>query len=124
MCYMDNRQRIEHDLYAFGDTTHALGPQHIIQRMAYYGVPGLSLAVIDGGTLAWTHTYGTRICDTARETLTILGVGAALAAADAQSGILDCPRALMRQHVMTPLTRGMGAGRYSRVRGEVQGHAR
>jgi len=34
-------------------------PETIIGRMRAYGVPGLSVAVIDGGKIAWARGYGT-----------------------------------------------------------------
>lgn len=57
---MDARQRVEQDLYPFGDTTHVRGARPLRERMAYYGVSGVSVAVIDDGALAWTQSYGTR----------------------------------------------------------------
>jgi CubicO group peptidase (beta-lactamase class C family) len=30
----------------------------VLDRMALYGVPGMSVAVIDGGEIAWTESYG------------------------------------------------------------------
>jgi CubicO group peptidase (beta-lactamase class C family) len=55
---MDRSQSIEHGLQPFGDTTHVLGSRPLEERMAYYGVPGVSAAVIDNGTLQWVRTYG------------------------------------------------------------------
>lgn len=39
-------------------------PKSLVQRMAHYGVPGLSVAVIHDGKLAWTQTWGVRDLDT------------------------------------------------------------
>lgn len=36
------------------------GPLRLIDRMAHYNVPGLSIAVIDGGEIAWARGYGVR----------------------------------------------------------------
>jgi CubicO group peptidase (beta-lactamase class C family) len=57
---MDYIQHVEHDLHPFGDTTHVLGSRHLTERMHYYGVSGVSVAVIDDGMLAWARSYGTR----------------------------------------------------------------
>ncbi len=35
----------------------------IAERMAYHGVPGMSMAVIEEGRLAWARAYGVRGCD-------------------------------------------------------------
>ena len=55
---MDAIQRFEQDLQPFGDTTHVLGSRHLTERMHYYGVPGVSIGVIDDGVLAWARGYG------------------------------------------------------------------
>lgn len=55
---MDAIQRFEQDLHPFGDTTHVRGSRPLIERMHYYGVPGVSIAVIEDGVLAWTRCYG------------------------------------------------------------------
>jgi CubicO group peptidase (beta-lactamase class C family) len=55
---MDHIQAVEQGLQPFGDTTHVLGYRHLDERMAYYGVPGVSIAVIEDGTLHWARSYG------------------------------------------------------------------
>jgi CubicO group peptidase (beta-lactamase class C family) len=37
---------------------HPVTPFRLSERMTYYRVPGVSIAVIDGGTLAWARAYG------------------------------------------------------------------
>lgn len=55
---MDHIQAVEQGLEPFGDTTHVLGYRHLDERMAYYGVPGVSIAVIEQATLRWARSYG------------------------------------------------------------------
>lgn len=43
---------------------HASAPSTVAQRMTHYGVPGVSVAVIHDGKLAWTQTWGVRDLDT------------------------------------------------------------
>src|SRR3712207_5266109 len=56
-------QQVERDLQPFGDTTHVLGSRHLSERMRYYGVPGVSIAVVNDGTLDWIRCYGVRDID-------------------------------------------------------------
>lgn len=55
---MDHIQAVEQGLDPFGDTTHVLGYRHLDERMAYYGVPSVSMAVIEQATLRWARSYG------------------------------------------------------------------
>jgi CubicO group peptidase (beta-lactamase class C family) len=57
---MDQIQAFEHGLQPFRNVVHAQADQHLIDRMHYYGVPGVSIAVINDGTLAWAQGYGVR----------------------------------------------------------------
>lgn len=51
--------RIEHGLIPIDDTGADSGaPQSISERMATFKVPGLSVAVFDGGRIIWARGYG------------------------------------------------------------------
>ncbi len=41
------------------------GGRSLLERMEHYAVPGVSIAVIDAGTLAWAKGYGIREAGTA-----------------------------------------------------------
>jgi CubicO group peptidase (beta-lactamase class C family) len=49
----DVETNLSHVVYIEGDSTWT-----IEERMAYYGVPGVSLAVINEGKIEWVKTYG------------------------------------------------------------------
>jgi CubicO group peptidase (beta-lactamase class C family) len=52
-------RRVETGLLPAGAMKENLGAKASIQRrMQAYGIPGLSIAVIDGGRIAWTKAYG------------------------------------------------------------------
>ena len=57
---MDQIQAFELGLLPFRNVVHARADQHLIDRMHYYGVPGVSIAVINDGMLAWAQGYGMR----------------------------------------------------------------
>jgi CubicO group peptidase (beta-lactamase class C family) len=60
---MNPIERVEGDLRVYGDTTHALPPQTLTARMQYYGVPGVSIAVVQKGEVAWARGYGQCLSD-------------------------------------------------------------
>lgn len=41
-----------------GVVTELTPPMSLAERMRMYGVPGVSVAVVDGGRLAWAHAWG------------------------------------------------------------------
>src|ERR1043165_4635285 len=45
-------------------------PMKLSERMAHYRVPGVSIAVIDGGQLAWAKGYGVRTAGSAEPVIT------------------------------------------------------
>lgn len=51
-------EQFEGSLQPFGNVEHRQPDRHLAERMRYYGVPGLSIAVIHHGALAWTRGYG------------------------------------------------------------------
>jgi CubicO group peptidase (beta-lactamase class C family) len=54
-------RRVEYGLVPLGARPDATGGgQSLAERMAYYGVPGLSVALIDGDEIAWARGYGVR----------------------------------------------------------------
>jgi CubicO group peptidase (beta-lactamase class C family) len=54
------RRRVESGLKPFAATKDNMGAHATIaDRMRSYGVPGLSIAVIDNGRIAWARGYGT-----------------------------------------------------------------
>lgn len=55
---MTPREQFEHGLHAFGNRVAPDANHTLADRMAYYHVPGVSLAVIDKGELAWAQGYG------------------------------------------------------------------
>jgi CubicO group peptidase (beta-lactamase class C family) len=57
---MDRIQQFEHSLRPFGDINRQRTNHHLAERMLYYGVPAVSLAVIEDGKLAWARGYGAR----------------------------------------------------------------
>jgi CubicO group peptidase (beta-lactamase class C family) len=50
--------RIENGLLTTVVIKGRLAPMKLVERMAYYGVPGMSIAVINNGQLAWAKGYG------------------------------------------------------------------
>jgi CubicO group peptidase (beta-lactamase class C family) len=61
-------RRVEGDLLPTVALKENLGrPQSIAQRMQDLGIPGISIAVIDGGKVAWTRAYG--LSDTVEKTV-------------------------------------------------------
>jgi CubicO group peptidase (beta-lactamase class C family) len=55
---IDQIQAFEHGLQPFMNVVHAQADQHLIDRMHYYDVPGISIALINNGVLAWARGYG------------------------------------------------------------------
>lgn len=67
---MDKIQQVERHLtpnvdFVFADS--AKQQYSIIERMNYYGVPSVSIAVIDNGKVAWTKAYGLADVSTQRK---------------------------------------------------------
>ena len=58
---MNRIHQFEHSLQPFRDSAHPHADQHLADRMRYYGVPGVSIALIERGSLAWAQGYG--VCD-------------------------------------------------------------
>jgi CubicO group peptidase (beta-lactamase class C family) len=57
----DRIARVEHGLLPRAVTQGQTGkPMTIAARMAYHGIPGMSIAVIDDGRVAWARAYGVR----------------------------------------------------------------
>jgi CubicO group peptidase (beta-lactamase class C family) len=58
-------ERIENGLVAFSpegsDTTQPAGKLALVERMAHYNIPGVSIAVIDDGRIEWARAYGTLV---------------------------------------------------------------
>lgn len=50
--------RIENGLLTTVVIKGQRAPMKLVDRMAYYGVPGISIAVINNGQLAWAKGYG------------------------------------------------------------------
>ena len=60
-------RRVENDLLPSVALKENLGrPKSIPQRMQGLGIPGISIAVIDSGKVAWTRAYG--LSDTVEKT--------------------------------------------------------
>lgn len=57
---MDRIEQFERGLQSFGNIQHQQADQHLTDRMHYYGVPAVSIALIHDGVLAWTRAYGVR----------------------------------------------------------------
>jgi len=81
-----------------GDTA---GPQALTDRMAAHGTPGLSIALVESGELAWAHGYGVSERGTARivtpETLFQAGsiskpIAAVVALRLVDEGLIDLDR--------------------------------
>jgi CubicO group peptidase (beta-lactamase class C family) len=54
------QRSVEHSLrHSIAVDGNPSARMHILQRMAHHKVPGVSIAVIDKGTLAWAQGYGT-----------------------------------------------------------------
>jgi CubicO group peptidase (beta-lactamase class C family) len=51
-------EHIENGLLTTVVIKRRVAPMKLVERMAYYGVPGMSIAVINNGQLAWTKGYG------------------------------------------------------------------
>jgi CubicO group peptidase (beta-lactamase class C family) len=62
---MDRIQLVERSLQPFGNVEHQQADQHLTDRMHYYGVPAVSIALINDGVLAWARGYGVRDAITA-----------------------------------------------------------
>lgn len=59
MSHDDRRARVEHGLRALVQVANRPPEQFSLdERMARYGVPGASIAVVDGGEVAWAAGYG------------------------------------------------------------------
>ena len=58
---MNQIQACEHGLQPFRNGVYAQAGEHLPDRMHYYGVPGVSIAVINDGRLDWARGYG--VCD-------------------------------------------------------------
>lgn len=58
---MNQIQACEHGLQPFRNAVYAQADRHLPDRMHYYGVPGVSIAVINDGWLDWARGYG--VCD-------------------------------------------------------------
>jgi len=41
------------------DSMQCAHPHKLADRMSHYNTPGVSIAVVDGGIVAWTEAYGT-----------------------------------------------------------------
>jgi CubicO group peptidase (beta-lactamase class C family) len=63
---MDQIQQFEQGLQPFRNVEHQQADHHLIDRMHYYGVPGISIALINNGVLEWARGYG--VCDEATAT--------------------------------------------------------
>jgi CubicO group peptidase (beta-lactamase class C family) len=63
---MDQIHQFEQGLRPFKQRAHPHADHHVMNRMQYYGVPGISIALINDGVLAWARGYGVR--DTATAT--------------------------------------------------------
>jgi len=46
------------------------GPLHLAHRLKFYKVPGVSVAVLDNGAIAWTRGYGVREVGTEKSVTT------------------------------------------------------
>jgi CubicO group peptidase (beta-lactamase class C family) len=57
---MDRIQQFEGGLLPFRDVEPQHAGQQLTDRMRYYGVPAVSIALIDDGSLAWARAYGVR----------------------------------------------------------------
>lgn len=57
---MNQIELFEQGLQPFGDLEHQQADLHLVDRMRYYGVPGVSIALIHDGELGWTRAYGVR----------------------------------------------------------------
>ncbi len=57
---MDRIEQFERSLQPFGNINHQQADQHLTNRMHYYGVPAVSIALIHDGLLAWSRAYGVR----------------------------------------------------------------
>jgi CubicO group peptidase (beta-lactamase class C family) len=57
---MDRIEQFECGLQPFGNVERQQAGQHLIDRMHYYGVPAVSIALIDDARLAWARGYGVR----------------------------------------------------------------
>ena len=55
---MNRIEQFERGLQPFGNIQHQQADQHLTDRMHYYGVPGVSIALIHDGILAWARAYG------------------------------------------------------------------
>jgi CubicO group peptidase (beta-lactamase class C family) len=55
---MDQREQFEQGLQPFGNSGPFTPNQTLLDRMRYYHVPGVSIAVINDGVLAWAQGYG------------------------------------------------------------------
>lgn len=53
--------QFEQSLQPFRNVVHPDPDQLLVDRMRYYGIPGVSIALIEDGTLAWARGYG--VCD-------------------------------------------------------------
>jgi len=62
---MDRIEQFECGLQPFGNVEHRQPDQHLTDRMHYYGVPAVSIALINDGVLAWARAYGVRDVTTA-----------------------------------------------------------
>jgi CubicO group peptidase (beta-lactamase class C family) len=56
----DRATRIERGLRPFAEATGAPQQYSLTDRMTHYGVPGVSVAVMERGQMVWTHGYGVR----------------------------------------------------------------
>jgi len=57
---MNRIEQFERGLQPFGNINHQQADQKLTDRMDYYGVPAVSIALIHDGILAWTRAYGVR----------------------------------------------------------------